>query len=61
MRMVAKNSCLALSGIPGWQAAIHAKYVAPAAQEKTQGIEVKIDNFSFMPQDLTLAEGTKES
>ena len=51
--------CLALAGILGWQAVSNARYVAAAAAGSTQSIEVKIDNFSFMPQDLTIAAGTK--
>jgi plastocyanin len=30
----------------------------PAAQDKTAATEVKIDNFSFAPQNLTVAVGT---
>jgi plastocyanin len=45
-----------------WTAASNVSFVARAAgaqgQAKSQGIEVKIDNFSFMPQDITVAPGT---
>jgi amicyanin len=52
--------CIAVSGILAWQAAGHAKSaVAAGAQEKTQAAEVKIDNFSFTPQEITVAVGTR--
>jgi plastocyanin len=49
--------CAALLGTFGWTAATHAGDNTPAAQE-TASLEVKIDNFSFMPQDTTVAAGT---
>jgi plastocyanin len=51
--------CVVLSGTLAWQAVSHTKWVPPAAQEKYQSIEIKIDSFSFMPQDLTVAVGSK--
>lgn len=48
----------ALLGTLGWTAEIHAKDVTPTADEKPSAIEIKIDNFSFMPQDTTVAPGT---
>ena len=50
--------CVALLGTLSLTAKIHAKSLAPAADEKAAGIEIKIDNFSFMPQDTTVAAGT---
>jgi amicyanin len=51
---------LALSGFLAWQASSQAKIAAAAgAQEKAQAAEVKIDNFSFTPQEITVAAGTK--
>jgi len=42
-----------------WTAASKVSFVARATgaqgPAKSQGIEVKIDNFSFMPQDITVA------
>ena len=52
----------ALSGILGLQAASMAKPAAGRAvsgQQQTQAIEVKIDNFSFIPQEVTVAAGTR--
>ena len=52
--------CIALSGVLAWQASSHARVAAAAGvQEKAQAVEVKIDNFSFTPQELTVAAGTK--
>jgi amicyanin len=67
--------CIALSGVLAWQASSYARVAAKAgqeqaasharvaaaagAQEKAQAVEVKIDNFSFMPQEITVAVGTK--
>jgi plastocyanin len=52
--------CIALSGALGWQAASHARVAAAAGtQEKAQAVEVKIDNFSFTPREITVAVGTK--
>jgi plastocyanin len=53
--------CIALSGILGWQAASQANSAAAVVgtQQKPQAVEVKIDNFSFIPQELTVAAGTK--
>lgn len=52
----------AMLGALTWTAASKVSFVARAAgaqrQEKSQGIEVKIDNFSFMPPDITVAPGT---
>jgi plastocyanin len=52
----------AMLGALIWTAASKVSFVARAAgaQEpaKSQGIEVKIDNFSFLPQDITVAPGT---
>jgi plastocyanin len=52
----------AMLGTLIWTAASNVSFVARAAgaqgQPKSQGIEVKIDNFSFMPQDITVAPGT---
>ena len=52
--------CIALSGALAWQAVSDARLTAAAsAQEKAQTAEVKIDNFSFTPQEITVAVGTK--
>jgi plastocyanin len=53
--------CIALSGVLAWQAAGQARPAAAAAsaQEKAQTVEVKIDNFTFMPQEIIVAAGTK--
>lgn len=52
----------AMLGTLIWTAASNVSFVARAAgaqgQAKSQGIEVKIDNFSFMPQNITVAPGT---
>jgi plastocyanin len=52
----------AMLGTLIWTAAGNVSFVARAAgaqgQAKSQGIEVKIDNFSFMPHDITVAPGT---
>lgn len=51
---------VAISGVLAWQASSHARVAAAAwAQEKTQATEVKIDNFSFTPKEITVAAGTK--
>jgi plastocyanin len=50
---------IALSGVLGWQATSHAQAAAAAGQDKMQAAEVKIDNFSFTPQEITVAAGTK--
>jgi plastocyanin len=51
--------CIALSGVLAWQAGGQARPVAAAGQEQAAVAQVKIDNFSFMPQELTVAAGTK--
>ena len=51
--------CVALLGVLAWQASSNARVAAASAQEKAQVAEVKIDNFSFTPQELTVAPGTK--
>jgi len=43
----------------GWTVAAGTKSPAPAGQEQSAGVQVKIDNFSFSPQVLTVAPGTK--
>lgn len=58
---------MALTGVLGWQAASRAGLVAaaenrlaaPAAQGQAAVAEVRIDNFSFTPQEITVAAGTK--
>jgi len=51
---------IAFSGVLAWQAASNARVAAAAgAQEKVQAADVKIDNFSFTPQEITVAAGTK--
>lgn len=51
---------IAFSGVLAWQAASNARVAAAAgAQEKVQVADVKIDNFSFTPQEITVAAGTK--
>jgi plastocyanin len=50
---------IALSGVLGWQTTSHAQGAAAAGQDKMQAAEVKIDNFSFTPQEITVAAGTK--
>ena len=54
--------CLGLAGILAGHSVSRAGAAAPAAiQAKAQAVEVKIDNFSFSPQELTVAAGTKVS
>jgi plastocyanin len=52
----------AMLGALIWTAGSKVSFVARAAgaqgPAKSQGIEVKIDNFSFLPQDITVAPGT---
>jgi plastocyanin len=50
---------IALSGVPASQMVSHERVAAVRAQEKTQTDEVKIDNFSFTPQEITVTTGTK--
>jgi amicyanin len=50
---------IALTGILGWQAASRAGLAVAAGQEQAAATQVKIDNFSFMPQEITVAAGTK--
>lgn len=53
---------VALSAMLGWQTASRAKPAATGAasgQQQSQATEVKIDNFSFSPQEITVAAGTK--
>ncbi len=49
----------ALISMLGWTVGAKAKSRAPAAQEQPSAAQVKIDNFSFSPQVLTVAPGTK--
>jgi len=51
----------ALVGVLGWASLTSAKWPAQAAATQAQpaAVEVKIDNFSFIPQELTVAAGTK--
>ncbi len=52
----------ALLGALGWTSAGNARFVASAATAqgaaKSQEVVVKIDNFSYMPHDITVAAGT---
>jgi plastocyanin len=50
---------VAMLGAFSVAATTKAKSPAPAAQEQAAVVVVKIDNFSFMPQVLTVAPGTK--
>lgn len=51
---------VALVGILGWSSLTGARMRAEAAaQEQAAAVEVKIDNFSFIPQEITVAAGTK--
>ena len=52
---------VALLGALGWTAASEAhdlRAYTPAAQEKAAPAQVKIDNFSFEPREITVAPGT---
>jgi len=49
----------ALIGILGWSSLTNAKWPASAAQTQGAVVQVKIDNFSFSPQELNVAVGTK--
>jgi plastocyanin len=49
----------ALVGILGWSSLTGAKMPAQTAQEQPAAVQVKIDNFSFIPQEITVAAGTK--
>jgi plastocyanin len=46
----------ALLGVLGWLAAGRAHFSLHAAE--SHAMEVKIDNYSFMPHDITVAPGT---
>src|ERR1700726_3828728 len=52
----------AVLGALGWTNARNERFVASAASvqgpAKSQEVVVKIDNFSFMPHDITVATGT---
>ena len=48
-----------MAGILGGTAASHARLAPGAGQEQAAGAQVKIDNFSFAPQDITVTTGTK--
>ena len=52
----------AVLGALGWTNARNVRFVASAASvqgpAKSQEVLVKIDNFSFMPHDITVATGT---
>jgi plastocyanin len=50
--------CVALLGTLGWAGVVHAKNNTSTADEKAAALEIKIDNFNFMPQDTTVAAGT---
>jgi plastocyanin len=50
---------LALVAVFSMAATTRAKSPTPAAQEQAATVVVKIDNFSFSPQVLTVAPGTK--
>jgi plastocyanin len=43
----------------GWASLKCAKYRQPVAQAQAEEVIVKIDNFSFKPQEIFLAVGTK--
>jgi plastocyanin len=49
----------ALIGILGWTSLTSTKWPTPAAQAQGADVQVKIDNFSFSPQEITVAPGTK--
>ncbi|MGH9714939.1 MAG: cupredoxin domain-containing protein [Candidatus Acidiferrales bacterium] len=49
----------ALLATLGWTATSRAKLPARGGQEQAAGAQVKIDNFSFTPQEMTVAAGTK--
>jgi plastocyanin len=48
-----------LSGVLAWQAASRAGLAVAAGQEQAAVAQVKIDNFSFIPQEITVTAGTK--
>jgi plastocyanin len=52
----------AMLGALGWISASNARFGASAASAqgaaKSQEVVVKIDNFSYMPHDITVAAGT---
>jgi plastocyanin len=51
--------CLGVLAMLGSATEIRAHYfAAPGAPGEPEAIEIKIDNFSFMPQDMTVAVGT---
>jgi len=63
MRKISKLMvAAAMLGMFGWTSASNARFVASAATAqgaaKSQEVVVKIDNFSFMPQDIMVAAGT---
>jgi plastocyanin len=50
--------CLGLLGLVAGTATIHASQLARAADGKSDGPNVTIDNFSFTPREITVAKGT---
>jgi plastocyanin len=63
MRKISKLIVAAtMLGVFGWTSASNLSSVASAATAqgaaKSQEVVVKIDNFSFMPHDITVAAGT---
>lgn len=50
---------IVLLGALGWSIGSQAKAFPAAAKEKASNVEIKIDNFSFLPEQVTVAAGTK--
>ena len=49
---------LVLFGALSGAAVTEARFSPATADEKSAALEIKIDNFNFMPQDTTVAAGT---
>ncbi len=63
MRKISKSIVVAaMLGVVGWTSASNPSFVASAATAQSaaqsQEVVVKIDNFSYMPHDITVAAGT---
>lgn len=58
-RVLRMGMGVAMLATLGWTATSKARPVAAAPQQQSAGAQVKIDNFSFLPQEMTVAAGTK--
>jgi len=51
--------CAGLLGAAAWGATSHARYSVSAAAAENGATQVKIDNFSFEPKEITVSAGTQ--